>query len=126
MAEALAPRPPGVRRQIALFVRVVGLVAFLRHGRRLESLAPERLRALLAGLERSPLLLLRRGTWGLRTLAFMGYYAQAEVRLELGYGAALRGWADRGATQGPWPDRMGAGAPEPFVLTADTSDGPDA
>lgn len=120
---ALADRPAPVRRQLALFVRVVEVLARLRHGKGLERLAPERTRRLLEALERSPLLLLRRGTWGLRTLAFMGYYGQEDVRRALGYAAALRGWESRGAGQGPWADRSGAAPPEPGTLTAGRGEG---
>jgi len=112
VADALAGRPASVRRQVVLFVRVLSTLSLLRFGRRLAALEPERTRRLLRSLERAPLLLLRRGTWGLRTLAFMGVYAQPEVRRELGYAAALRGWEARGAGPGPWPDRKGAAPPE--------------
>lgn len=122
--DALAERPAAVRRQILLFVRVLGVLSILRFGRGLEALEPERVRQLLGALERSPLLLLRRGTWGLRTLAFMGYYGQADVRARLGYAAALRGWEARGGLQGPWTDRRGAAPPEAPTLTADGSDVP--
>ncbi|NJD20398.1 MAG: hypothetical protein FIA95_14100, partial [Gemmatimonadetes bacterium] len=71
----LAQRPASVRRQLLLFLRLLGLLARLRHGRGLAALDPARARTLLASLERSPLLLLRRGTWGVRTLCFMGVYA---------------------------------------------------
>lgn len=124
VGDALAQRPPSVRRQVVTFVRVLGVLGFLRYGRRLERLGPERMRTLLASLESGPLLLLRRGTWGLRTLAFMGYYGQPSVRSELGYAAALRGWESRGARQGPWPERGGAAPPEAGVLTADGVDRP--
>lgn len=115
---ALADRPASVRRQVVLFARVLGVLSALRYGRRLERIGPQRLRVLLGALERAPVLLLRRGTWGLRTLAFMGYYSQAEVQASLGYGAVPQGWAGRGGKQGPWPKRGGAAA-ESFVLTVD-------
>lgn len=108
----LAERPASVRRQLLLFVRVLGLLAVFRYGRGLAGLDPERARRLMAGLERSPLLLLRRGTWGVRTLCFMGYYAQPEIRREIGYAAAPGGWEARGAAAGPWPERRGAAPPE--------------
>jgi hypothetical protein len=120
--DALAQRPPAMRRQVALFLRVLGLLAVLRHGRGLGRLDPARTRRLLAWLERSPLLLLRRGTWGVRTLCFMGVYAQPQVRRDIGYAAALRGWEERGTTPGPWPERLGAAPPERGVLTADGGD----
>lgn len=122
VGETLAQRQPSVRRQVVMFVRVLGVLGFLRYGKGLERLGPERMRALLASLESGPLLLLRRGTWGLRTLAFMGYYGQPSVRGELGYAAALRGWESRGALQGSWPERAGAAPPEAGVLTAPGGD----
>lgn len=116
--ESLAERSSSVRRQVVLFVHLLGVLARLRWGRGLASLPAHRVRALLSGLERSGLLLMRRGVWGVRTLAFMAVYAQAEVRTALGYRAAAAGWEARGGFQGPWPGRAGAGAPEPGILTA--------
>lgn len=117
--ESLAHRPRSVRRQLVLFMRVLGLMARFRWGRGLARLSPERVRALLSGLERSRLLLLRRGVWGVRTLAFMAVYAQPEVRRAMGYRAVAGGWEARGGDQGPWPGRAGAGAPEAGILVAD-------
>lgn len=118
VSDALAERPPRVRRQIVLFVRVLGALSAIRFGRGLGRLEPEKIRRLLGWLERSPLLLLRRGTWGVRTLCFMGVYGQAAVRRALGYAPSLRGWEGRAISPGPWPDRSGAAPPEPGVLTA--------
>jgi hypothetical protein len=109
---ALAERPPSVRSQVRLFLGVLRVLAFLRWGRGLAALEPARVRRLLEALERSPLLLFRRGTWGVRTLCFMGVYAQAQVRRDLGYAAAPGGWEERGTTPGPWPERDGAAQPE--------------
>jgi hypothetical protein len=114
--EALADRPAAVRRQLLLFVRVTGLLAILRYGRSLHRLSPVRAARLLGALERAPIPLLRRGVWGVRTLVFMGYYAQPDVQAELGYRAAAGGWAARGGAQGPWSDRSGAAGPEPSVV----------
>jgi hypothetical protein len=41
------------------------------------------------------MLLLRRGIWGLRTLAFMAYYERPEAAAEIGYRATARGWEAR-------------------------------
>jgi hypothetical protein len=114
--EALARRPPAVRRQVVLFLRLLSFLGRLRWGRRLDALAPARVRALMAALEWAPLLVLRRGVWGVRTLAFMGCYGQREVRAEVGYRADASGWAARGGDQGAWRGRSGAGAPEPRTL----------
>jgi hypothetical protein len=119
VGRALAQRPASVRRQVRLFLRVLDALAFLRFGRGLARLdAGEALR-LLRALERSPLLLLRRGVWGVRTLAFMGCWTHPDARREIGYRARLRGWDDRGGTQGAWPGRAGAAPAEPWVLLAD-------
>lgn len=93
--QALAERPAAVRRQIGLLVRVLQFLPVLRWGRPFTSLdAAVRLRFLEA-LQRSPVLLLRRGVWGLRTLAFMGYYARPEAAGPIGYRADPRGWEAR-------------------------------
>ncbi|MEJ2206197.1 MAG: hypothetical protein P8170_19060 [Gemmatimonadota bacterium] len=110
--DALSARPTSVRRQVVLFVRAVGMLSWVRHGRSLGTLDPDRMRRFLRSLERSPLLLVRKGFWGIRTLAFMGYYGQSEVRADLGYRANPGGWESRGGGQGPWQDRAGAGGPE--------------
>lgn len=117
--EALAQRPAAVRRQVILFLRVLGAFSVVRFGRGLTAAGPERVRRLLGALEWSPVLLLRRGTWGVRTLAFMGVYTQADVRRRIGYEAAPRGWEARGGEQAGWPDRRGAAPPEAGTLTVD-------
>ncbi len=121
--EALALRPPAVRRQVVLFLRVLSLLGRLRWGRGLPALPAERVRAIMASLERAPVLLLRRGVWGVRTLAFMGCYGQRAVRAELGYRAAAIGWEARGGSQGPWPARSGAGGPEAGTLVRREGEG---
>jgi hypothetical protein len=95
---ALAQRPPRMRRQLAVFLRLIDWMAVPRHGRRFRSLGDGPRARLLEGLQDSPVLLLRRGFWGLRTLVFMGWYAQADTAERVGYGAHLRGWAGPHAT----------------------------
>lgn len=92
---ALARRPPGVVRQLRVFLRVLGLLTLVRSGRPLAAADPAAVGAVLAALQRSPLLLLRRGVWGLRTLVFMGYYARPAAAAALGYRASPRGWEAR-------------------------------
>jgi hypothetical protein len=115
---ALLERPPRMRRQLAVFLRLVNLLPILRWGRTFTRLDPQRRTRLLRALERSPLLLVRRGIWGLRTLVFMGYYGRPESHAALGYGARLRGWlehpdapeaARRTAAAGRDPGEEGAG-----------------
>ena len=46
----------------------------------------------LTYLQDHPVQLIRAGFWGLRTLAFLGYYGQPETRAAIGYGPDARGW----------------------------------
>ena len=89
---ALASRPPGVKRQIRLFLRLVNFLPVLSTGRTLVKLPLDRRATFLQRLHRSSLMPFRRGLWGIRTLLFMGYYNQDRVRQEIGYGAVPWGW----------------------------------
>ncbi len=95
VAGTLAAKPPRLLRQLGLFVRIIELLALLHHRRGLETISDHQLRTLLESLERSPLLLIRRGVWGLRTLVFMGYYTRPEAAVAIGYRATTAGWAAR-------------------------------
>jgi hypothetical protein len=92
---ALSKRTAAVRRQLALFLRILGLLARIRHGSSLPALPMEKRTAFLHSIESSKLLLFRRGFWGLRTLVLMGYYARPSVTTSLGYAAGPRGWETR-------------------------------
>lgn len=94
--DALEDRPREMRRQLALLLRVVEWMPVLRYGRRLSSLDRKRRARVLEGVQNAPLLLLRRGFWGLRSLVFMGYYGRPEARREIGYDARLRGRREKG------------------------------
>lgn len=97
---ALSRRPASLRRQIVLLVRALDLLPLVRHGRRLRDLdAAARLR-MLEALQDSRVLLLRRGVWGLRTLAFMGYYTRDAAAADIGYRAHPLGWRARRAATG--------------------------
>ncbi|HEX6850340.1 MAG TPA: hypothetical protein VF139_02950 [Candidatus Polarisedimenticolaceae bacterium] len=93
--EALASRPAPLRRKLLLFVRVLGWISVARYAARPASLDAVRLGRLLASVERSRLLLLRRGFWGLRTLVFMGYWTRPESAAAIGYRARPEGWEAR-------------------------------
>jgi hypothetical protein len=95
VSEALGGRPVAMQRQVLLFIRILDSIALLRHGRRLDRLDLHRRVALLETVGNAPVLLLRRGVWGLRTLVMMGYYAQPDVQSALGYRADPRGWEVR-------------------------------
>jgi hypothetical protein len=97
--ENLADRPEKLRTQLSLFIKVAGFLPRLRYGRSIESLSQEQHARYLESLQDSPLLLIRRGFWGLRTLVYMGFYCQDDVRGGIGYRATAAGWGDRsGAT----------------------------
>jgi hypothetical protein len=95
VAGQLAQRPAAMRRQLGLLLRVVQWLPALRYGRPFTALDPARRAAFLAALERAPVLLLRRGIWGLRTLALLGYYARFAAAAEIGYRGDPRGWEAR-------------------------------
>jgi len=92
MEGALEARPLTVRRQVRLFLRVVNLLPVLSTGRSLVRLSVPGRRSFLQRLQRSQVMLLRRGLWGVRTLLFMGYYSQEAVRERIGYRARPEGW----------------------------------
>ena len=91
----LANRPAALRRQLRLLVRILDLLPLAWHGRRFRSLDPPRRTAFLLAVQDAPLLLLRRGFWGLRTLVFMGFYGRDAARTGIGYRAEARGWEAR-------------------------------
>ena len=94
MEHALAPRPPEVKKQLRLFLRLVNVLPVLTTGRTLEKLSLRRRASFLGRLQRSPVQPIRRGFWGVRTLIFMGYYNQPAVREAIGYRADPWGWTD--------------------------------
>ena len=93
--DALADRPPRKQRQLVVFIRLIDAMALARYGRRFASLGIDRRGALLRRLQDSRVLLFRRGFWGLRTLAFMGWYAQPATAERIGYRGHVRGWNAR-------------------------------
>ena len=95
ITQALASRPPAMRRQLGLFVRVLQAASRLRYRTGLAALDPGRRTALLEAFAGSPLLLFRRGIWGLRTLVMLGWYTQPSVVSALGYRASPAGWEAR-------------------------------
>jgi hypothetical protein len=69
-----------------------------RFGKVFTSLNAERRTTFLESVERSRLLLVRRGFWGVRTLVFMAYYTRDDVTESLGYHPSADGWAAHGGT----------------------------
>src|SRR5207248_2593547 len=68
VARAIAARPRVMQRQLALFLILLEWFPLVRYGRRLSRLGPARRTKFLDRLQRSRLLLLRRGFWGVRPL----------------------------------------------------------
>jgi hypothetical protein len=93
---AISDRPIRQRRQISVFVRIVEFAPLLRRGALFSRLDPDHRTSCLLAFQHSPILLLRRGLWGLRTLAFMGYYGRTEAASRIGYKASPAGWEARG------------------------------
>ena len=89
--EALCDREPAVRRQFATFLGVVRWAPLVRFGGPFERLSAERQDAVLRWFENCPIDLLRKGTWGLKTMVFMGYYAQPETNALVGYDPTFDG-----------------------------------
>jgi hypothetical protein len=104
VVRALASRPAKVRRQLATFLRAIEVLPVARHRTRFTRLPPAKRADVLARLERSPLLILRRGFWGLRSLILIGWYAREDVAARIGYRATAAGWVARRA-----PDAAEAG-----------------
>lgn len=92
---ALADRPPGLRRQLLMLIRLLGFLPLFRFGRTFVALDAKRRLRFLESIQESPLLLLRRGFWGLRTLVLLGYYGRPEAAAEIGYHADPGGWEVR-------------------------------
>ena len=95
VARAVAARPPRLRRQLALLLRFLEWLPLLRYGRRFSRLDPAHRARFLDACQASPLLLLRRGVWGVRTLVLMGYYGRPVAARTIGYRADARGWEAR-------------------------------
>jgi hypothetical protein len=82
---ALQGREPKVRRQFAAFLGVLRWAPLVRHGVPFDRLSDDRRDAVLRWFESCPVGLLKKGTWGLKTMVFMGYYGQPEIHHLLGY-----------------------------------------
>lgn len=95
--QTLAPRPPKLVRQLVTLLRLIQWMPLVRYGRPFTALDPARRARVFTALQDAPLLLLRRGAWGLRTLVLMGYYTRPGAAWEIGYRGDPRGWEARRA-----------------------------
>ena len=92
---SLRDRPSAMRRQLRLFLRVIQWLPVFRYGRSFTSLSTERRVRVLCYLQDHRIEVIRCGFWGLRTLAFLGYYGRREALQAIGYAADARGWEVR-------------------------------
>lgn len=90
--DALEIRPPALRRQLQLFLRAIEWLPFVRYGRTFTALGDEQRGRVLGYLQDHPVERVRCGFWGLRTLAFLGYYGRPESSRAIGYAPDPRGW----------------------------------
>jgi hypothetical protein len=92
---SLASRPPALRRQLRLLIRALEWLPVARYARPFRRLDARRRARFLATVQDAPVLAVRRGFWGLRTLVFMGYYGRPEAAAGIGWHGDPRGWEAR-------------------------------
>ncbi len=85
IAGAIDARPAAVRRQLALFLRLLRWAPLLRYGRPFDRLTPAQQDAVLRWFHDAPVAALRQGFWGVKTLVFMGYYGRTGIGEQIGY-----------------------------------------
>ncbi len=90
--DALEIRPPALRKQLQLFLRAIEWLPVVRYGRTFAALSDEQRRHVLCYLQDHRVERIRCGFWGLRTLAFLGYYGRPEGAHAIGYAPDPRGW----------------------------------
>jgi hypothetical protein len=83
--QAVATRPPAVQRQLAAFLNVLRWAPVARYGRPFERLNAAQQDKVLHWFHDAPLVPLRHGFWGVKTLVFMGCYGRPEAGGDIGY-----------------------------------------
>ena len=81
----LARQPDATRRKLAVFLIVIDVLSLFRGLAPFRALKPLRQQALLRWLFDAPVGLLRKGFWGLNTLARLGVYGQTQLYEEIAY-----------------------------------------
>ena len=81
----LAEKPPDVHKKLSLFIKVIDLLSILRGLRPFAKLSEKKQTKVLNFFFDSPVPLLRKGFWGLSTLAKLGTYGQNSLYKEIGY-----------------------------------------
>jgi hypothetical protein len=92
VAASLSDRPANLRLRLQLFLQLIQWLPLLNYRRPFSSLDPESRRRFLASLQNTKVDLIRVGFWGVRTLAFLGFYGRSEAREAIGYRPSPRGW----------------------------------
>lgn len=90
--DALEIRPPALRGQLQFLLRAIEWLPVVRYGRTFAALGDEQRSRVLRYLQNHPVERIRCGFWGLRTLAFLGYYGRPEGAHAIGYAPDPRGW----------------------------------
>ena len=90
--DVLSVRPPTLRKQLRLFLRAIQWLPIVRYGRTFPMLREEQCSQVLCYLQDHSLERIRCGFWGLRTLAFLGYYGRLEGAPDIGYNPDPHGW----------------------------------
>jgi hypothetical protein len=85
-------RRPALRRQLQLFLRAIEWLPVVRYSHTFAGLRDEQRNRVLRYLQDHPVERIRCGFWGLRTLAFLGYYGRPEGARAIGYGPDPGGW----------------------------------
>ncbi len=77
--------PAANQRKLGLFLAIIDLLSMFFGLRAFRRLSPVKQKAVLVWLFDSPVGLLRKGFWGLNTVARMGVYGQPGLYDEIGY-----------------------------------------
>jgi len=86
LVSGVVGRMPAVnQRKLGLFLAIIDVLSLFRGLRPFRRLPAAKQQALLAWLFECPVGLLRKGFWGLNTLAKLGVYGQTALYREIGY-----------------------------------------
>lgn len=88
----IARQNPQMQRKLALFLVIIDLLAWLRFQNGFADIGSENQRKLMLWLFDNPLGLLRKGFWGLNTLAKMSVYGLPAVYNDIGYSVRPTEW----------------------------------
>ena len=83
--EVVGNMPPENQRKLSVFLLVIDLLAFVRGFKVFRRLSEAKQQQLMHWLYDNPVGLLRKGFWGLNTVAKLGVYGQSSLHQEIGY-----------------------------------------